>query len=186
MFFAHFCFRNIGRCLPFQLPARGGNRDKLTLVGPPSVSSSLSKTCSEPIGGAGPFPQMFEHISSSFPLLEQYHHISLPGRGFPVCKGPTDVQPLVRDVLMAMLLEEHHCCSPACSHDLLHGRPCRITGSFHRVKTLSKSCLSSRKICKKGALCPLILHRRSDSLDSGFPSGCLFERWVKAKEFVYS
>jgi len=91
-----------------------------------------------------------------------------------------------RDVLMAVLLEEQHDCSPAHGHNLLHGCPQHPIGSQGAfMKMLSKSCLSS-KICKEGALCPLILHRLSDSLDSGFPSGCLFERWVQAKEFVYS
>lgn len=111
------------------------------------------------------------------------------GRVFPVCTGSTNVQPPARDALMAVLFEEQHDCHLAHSHNLLHGcpqAPCRITASFYGVKMLSKSCLSSKKICKERALCPLISHRRSDSLDSGFPSGCLFERWVQAKEFAYS
>lgn len=163
--FAHVCFRNTGFCLPFRLPARRGNweprnRDKFSLVGPPSPFSSLSKNLSEPIGGTGPFPQMFECISMSFPLLEYCHHVSLLGRVFPVCKGPINVQPPVRDVLMAVLLEEHHHCSLARSHNLLHGRPQHPVGSQGALMEW------------KCSLNPAYLARRFAEKEPSAPSSC--------------
>lgn len=147
--------------------------------------SLLSKILFEPIGGTGPFPgSVYLYIISSsgivpscFPSWKSFPSVLRPYQRAARREGWRLY--CLRNTTTAVFPIAVMGCTAAPSTQWDHREL-----SWH--EKLTKSCLSSKKTCKEGALCPLILHRLSDSLDSGFPSGCIFERWVQAKEFVYS
>lgn len=112
--------------------------------------------------------------------MEQCHHISLLGSIFPVCNALTDMQPSVRDVLMAVLSEEqHHCCAArsqnCCMVPQLSVGP---QGAFVEGRCSLNPAYLARRLAKKEPSAPSsctdgLTHWTQDShLDVSLKDGC--------------